>query len=66
MIYRDLLIIGGIGGPGAVRALDVRTGERRWIFHLIPRPGEVGYDTWPRRGVQDGDGPDAVVRPGAR
>ena len=45
--YKDALIIGGLGGPGAVRAFDVRTGERRWIFHLIPRPGEVGYDTWP-------------------
>ncbi|MEP6669318.1 MAG: PQQ-binding-like beta-propeller repeat protein [Chthoniobacter sp.] len=45
--YKDLLIIGGFGGPGAMRAFDVRTGERRWIFHLIPRPGEVGYDTWP-------------------
>src|SRR6266571_1998367 len=45
--YQDLLIIGGLGGPGAVRAFDVRTGLRRWIFHLIPRPGELGYDTWP-------------------
>jgi quinoprotein glucose dehydrogenase len=25
----------------------VRTGERRWIFHTIPHPGEFGYDTWP-------------------
>ncbi|MFN0127153.1 MAG: PQQ-binding-like beta-propeller repeat protein [Verrucomicrobiales bacterium] len=47
VIYRDILIIGGLGGPGAVRGFDVRTGERRWIFHLIPRPGDVGYDTWP-------------------
>lgn len=45
--YRDLLILGGVGGKGALRALDVRTGEQRWIFHLIPRPGEVGHDTWP-------------------
>ena len=30
--YKDLLIIGGLGGPGAVRAFDVRTGLRRWIF----------------------------------
>lgn len=45
--YQDMLIIGGFGGPGAVRALDVRTGKLRWIFHLIPRPGQVGYDTWP-------------------
>ncbi|MSU19768.1 MAG: pyrroloquinoline quinone-dependent dehydrogenase [Pedosphaera sp.] len=48
IIYKDLLIVGGIGGPGALRALDVRTGKRRWIFHLIPRPGEVGYETWPQ------------------
>lgn len=47
IIHKDLLILGGVGGPGAVRALDVRTGERRWIFHLIPRPGEFGHDTWP-------------------
>jgi quinoprotein glucose dehydrogenase len=47
IIYKDLLILGGFGGPGAVRAIDVRSGQRRWIFHLIPRPGEVGYDTWP-------------------
>lgn len=47
VIHRDLLIVGGFGGPGAVRAFDVRTGAQRWIFHLIPRPGEVGHDTWP-------------------
>lgn len=45
--YQDLLIVGGLGGKGAIRAFDVRTGKLRWIFHLIPRPGEVGYDTWP-------------------
>src|SRR3989449_9792119 len=45
--YKDLLIIGGIGGPGAGRAFAVRTGLRRWRFHLIPRSGELGYDTWP-------------------
>jgi quinoprotein glucose dehydrogenase len=47
IIYKDLLIMGGVGGPGAVRAIDVRTGQRRWIFHLIPRPGQFGYETWP-------------------
>lgn len=52
-IYRDLLIQGtrvseGEGAaPGHVRAYDVRTGEVRWIFHTIPRPGEFGHDTWP-------------------
>ena len=48
VIYRDILILGGLGGRGAIRAFDVRTGKLRWIFHLIPRPGEVGYDTWPK------------------
>jgi quinoprotein glucose dehydrogenase len=24
----------------------VRTGQRTWIFHTIPRPGEFGRDTW--------------------
>ncbi len=47
IIYEDRLIVGGVGGKGAVRAYDVRTGEQRWIFHLIPRPGELGYETWP-------------------
>jgi quinoprotein glucose dehydrogenase len=31
---------------GNVRAYDVRTGRRRWIFHTVPRPGEVGNDSW--------------------
>jgi quinoprotein glucose dehydrogenase len=31
---------------GYVRAYDVRTGKRVWIFHTIPRPGEFGNDTW--------------------
>ena len=45
--YKDMLILGGLGGKGALRAFDVRTGKQRWIFNLIPKPGEVGYDTWP-------------------
>ncbi len=31
---------------GLVRAFDVRTGKRLWTFNTIPRPGEVGNDTW--------------------
>jgi quinoprotein glucose dehydrogenase len=56
VIYKDTLIIGGFGGPGAVRGLDVRTGERRWIFHLIPRPGEFGHDTWPAEAYKTATG----------
>ncbi len=31
---------------GYVRGYDARTGKRLWIFHTIPRPGELGNDTW--------------------
>ena len=58
-ICRDVVIVGvGIGGsmsdrptrmeaaPGVVQAFDVRTGKPRWQFNPIPRPGEVGSETW--------------------
>jgi quinoprotein glucose dehydrogenase len=53
-IFEDLLIMGSSvpetlpGSPGHIRAFDVNTGNVRWIFHTIPKPGEYGYDTWPK------------------
>ncbi|MFN2444533.1 MAG: PQQ-binding-like beta-propeller repeat protein [Vicinamibacterales bacterium] len=35
-----------INVKGYVRGFDARTGKRLWIFHTIPRPGELGHDTW--------------------
>jgi glucose dehydrogenase len=32
--------------PGDVLAYDARTGEHLWKFHVIPKPGEFGHDTW--------------------
>ncbi len=32
--------------PGHVRGFDPRTGERLWIFHTIPQPGDFGHETW--------------------
>ena len=32
--------------PGDIMGFDARTGERLWKFHVIPRPGEFGHDTW--------------------
>ena len=32
--------------PGDVLAYDAATGEFLWKFHVIPRPGEFGHDTW--------------------
>jgi quinoprotein glucose dehydrogenase len=53
VIYKNLLIVGGRNPeslpapPGDIRAYDVRTGQLKWSFHTIPRPGEFGYETWP-------------------
>lgn len=52
IIYKDIYIIGSRvnetadAAPGHIRAYDVHTGKLRWIFHTIPQPGEVGYDSW--------------------
>jgi glucose dehydrogenase len=33
--------------PADIHAYDVRTGKLAWMFHVIPHPGEFGYETWP-------------------
>jgi glucose dehydrogenase len=53
-VFEDLLILGSAtnqeygSAPGDIRAFDVRSGKLAWTFHTIPRPGEFGYDTWPK------------------
>ena len=53
-VFEDTLIIGsatnqGYGSaPGDIRAFDVRSGKLVWTFHTVPRPGEFGYETWPK------------------
>ncbi len=32
--------------PGDILAYDAQTGDLKWKFHIIPRPGEFGHDTW--------------------
>lgn len=52
VVYKDLIIIGmrlsegADAAPGHVRAYNVKTGKRAWIFHTIPHPQEFGYETW--------------------
>jgi quinoprotein glucose dehydrogenase len=52
-VFENLLILGSAtnqeydSAPGDIRAFDVRTGKKVWTFHTVPRPGELGYDTWP-------------------
>ena len=57
VVAGDVVIVGAASRPGGtppsrrnakgyVRGFDARTGERRWIFHTIPQPGEFGHETW--------------------
>jgi glucose dehydrogenase len=32
--------------PGDILAYDAHTGAFKWKFHVIPRPGEFGHETW--------------------
>ena len=53
-VYKNLVITGahvidevGSKGPaGDVRAWDLKTGKLVWTFHTVPRPGEMGHETW--------------------
>ena len=52
VIVRDVIVVAGTATragrpvPSDIRGFDVRTGERLWTFHVIPRPDEFGHDTW--------------------
>ena len=54
-IVRDTIVLGHVvadfaplkeGAPGHVRGYDPRTGKMKWMFHTIPREGQVGIETW--------------------
>ncbi|MPZ19289.1 MAG: PQQ-binding-like beta-propeller repeat protein [Luteitalea sp.] len=53
-VFENLLIVGSRTGeaynspPGDIRAYDVVSGTLVWSFHTVPRPGELGYDTYPK------------------
>jgi quinoprotein glucose dehydrogenase len=52
VVYNDLFIVGckvpdelpSISGD--IRAFNVNTGKLEWVFHVIPKPGEYGAETW--------------------
>lgn len=35
--------------PAQIQAYDVKTGALKWVFHVVPRIGEFGSDTWPEK-----------------
>jgi quinoprotein glucose dehydrogenase len=51
-VYKDILIIASRvnesydASPGHIRGYDTVTGAMKWIFHTIPKEGQVGHDTW--------------------
>ncbi len=65
VVYKDLFILGMRvsesrgAAPGHIRAYDVRTGELAWRFHTIPRPGELGNETWPEGAWEEAGGANA-------
>ena len=53
LIFENLVIVGSVvsdglprGPDGDVRAFKADTGQMVWRFNTVPRPGEVGNDTW--------------------
>lgn len=52
-VYRDLIVMplrvseGTDASLGHIQAFNIKTGKLAWVFHTIPHPGELGYDTWP-------------------
>ena len=57
IVVNDVLIVGNSAEqgynqtrvenvPGDILAYDVKTGKFMWKFHVIPRPGEFGHETW--------------------
>jgi len=57
MVVNGVVIVGNSGEQGYyqtrkeevaghILAYDHRTGQHLWKFHVIPRPGEFGHDTW--------------------
>jgi len=59
LVVGDVVVLAGNGGGGGdsasvrteaapedIRGYDIRTGELRWTFHVVPKPGEFGADTW--------------------
>jgi quinoprotein glucose dehydrogenase len=60
VIYKNLIIVGfrtsetQPAPPGDIRAYDVRTGKLRWVFHTIPRAGELGTQSWANQAWRGG------------
>ncbi len=66
VVYRNLIIIGSEvqeqpskGPSGAARAFDARTGKLVWQFDTVPKPDEIGNETWAADSWKDRSGTNA-------
>ncbi len=57
IVVNDVLVVGNSAEqgynqtrienvPGDILAYDAKSGKFLWKFHVIPRPGEYGHETW--------------------
>jgi glucose dehydrogenase len=57
IVVNDVLVVGNSAEqgynqtrienvPGDIMGYDLKTGKFLWKFHVIPRPGEFGHETW--------------------
>lgn len=58
VVFEDKLILGmrlseGLdAAPGHIRAYNIKTGKRDWIFHTIPQEGQPGFETWDAKHIK--------------
>jgi quinoprotein glucose dehydrogenase len=61
-IFKNVVLVGATTGeketgpPGNTRSYDARTGAKLWEFQSVPRPGEIGHETWLNDGWKDRSG----------
>jgi quinoprotein glucose dehydrogenase len=64
VVFRNVLAVGAStletpqdpDAPPDTKGFDAITGELKWTFHNVPRPGEVGHETWLDDGWRDRSG----------
>lgn len=62
VVYNNLFIVGCKvpdelpSTAGDIRAFNINTGKLEWVFHVIPKPGEFGAETWGENARQKNGG----------
>ena len=55
---KGLIVMSGSGqGGGFIEAFDAKTGQSKWFWNTIPKPGEPGHETWAGDSWRNGGGP---------